>query len=154
MANAIKIETLDSSLAVQGTLNFARYEAAAGSASGRFRISEQVSQNGQPTIFLLMNNTNPYKIIPVTFRIHGASTIGKLVTIRDHLIAAAGNLVRLYPKLVSDASLFYDCFVDPASIPEESFFSGENMADERITLEFREVDKTAQSIVLGDVIIE
>ena len=154
MANAIRFDTLDADLAVQGTLYFERKEAAAGSAVGRYSINEQVAQNGAPTMFLLMDNTNPYRTVPIQIRIAGATTLGKLLTLRDHLIAAGGNLLRMYPKLQSDTSLFYDGYIDPASIPEESFFSGENAADTIVSLEFRETTKDGQSVVLDDIIVE
>lgn len=153
MSNAIRIDTLNSSLAIQGTLHFARYEATETDAAPIFKSTVQTAQNGQPTFLLLMDTTNPYSRIPVTFRIHGDSTLGKLRTIRNHLLSGGGNLLRLYPKYVDDQSLFYDCIVDPGSIPDQSVFSGEDRAGQTVTLEFVEITKDGQSIVIDDAII-
>lgn len=153
MANAIKIQTLDSdNSTILGTLFFERKEAAAGQAMPRVRTAEQVAQNGQPTFLILQNSVIPYRIVNVQFRIHGISTLGKLLTIRDHLLSA--RLVRVFPKWQSDQSVFYDCFADPASIPEQHFFSGEDRGGEILNLEFREGTLDNQVVAEFDVVVE
>lgn len=153
MAKSIRIDTMDSSLAVQGTMYFERYEATETDANPIFKSTVQTAQNGQPTFLMLMDTTNPFSRISVTFRIHGDSTLGKLRTIRNHLMSGGGNVLRLYPKHYDDPSLYYDCVVDPGSIPDQSIFSGENRGGQSVTLEFIEITKDGQNIVIDDAII-
>jgi len=150
MPTAVRIQTLDSASQPVANVNFERYEIENTRVLPVDDESfEQESQSGDPTLFLLKD---PWHVINIRVRIHGASTEAKLTVIRNFI--RAGGIVRVFPKYFSgDIDDFYDCYIRPESIPINSLFSGESRANEIVSLVFRETDQASQYIVSEDIVI-
>jgi hypothetical protein len=148
MAVGVRFEQLDSSLQpTGGSVEFNKNEVADAGIVPSITVAQQTAQNGKPTFFIKEGN-NPYRTVNITIFVLGDSTLGKLRTIRDHILTS--NLIRVYPKYAEDTSLFLDGFVNP-NLLDESLFSGESKMGETVNLSFTEADKSNQVGVEQDL---
>lgn len=153
VGTAVRIQTLDSDGNALGTLDFLRYEIANVDVqpSAAVRGVEQVAQGGAPTLLLRQDGAaTVYQEVLVQVRIHGATTTGKLLTIRSHILN--GGTVRVFPRWVDDQSLFFDCYIQPQIITH-ALFSGEARGGDIKNLVFKETDMTSQVVATSDVIV-
>jgi len=136
MATAMRIVTLNGALEPQATFNFENYEVAEGDILPEIDYTVQRAQNGQPTVILKTAVDSVYRNGEIRLRVHGATTLAKLYSIRNHLLQ--GLLVRLYPIYEDDDSDYLIGFLDMRAFREQNVFSGYDAGNDFIRLNFYE----------------
>lgn len=101
-------------------------------------FSIQYSQYGKPTKFLLDDN---YKKLSIQFILNRSGTLQKLKNIRDWI--SNGGRLLVYPAFKEQPDLYYDCIIEPGSIPDHIFLKGYAKAREVLTVKFLEFQKNA-----------
>lgn len=141
MATAMRIQTLDGALEPQATFDFENYEVAEGDILPEIDYTVQRAQNGQPTVILKTAADSLYRNGEIRLRVHGPTTLAKLYSIRNHLLG--GLLIRIYPKYIDAPSIYFIGFLDMRSFLEQSAFSGLDMGNNFIRLNFYESELQA-----------
>lgn len=118
--------------------DFYEDEAEMAEAPDGQKYAVQRSQDGAPTLFLLDEN---YKTVAIRFRLNRRGTLQKLKNLRDW--KSDGGRLLVYPAMQSDTSLYYDCVLEPGSIPDGLFRRGWQAAGETLTVRFLEFQKNA-----------
>lgn len=98
----------------------------------------QRSQSQAPTLTLIGDN---YKTFSITFILARRGTLEKLKTLRDW--TADGGRLLVYPKFQADPDIYYDCLLQPGSIPDQMIFKGWDHAKDTINVTFVEFQKNA-----------
>lgn len=98
----------------------------------------QKAQMGNPTIKRLGSR---YDKVVIEFINEHADTLQKLKNIRDW--TADGGRLLVYPVMRADSDIYYDCLLQPNSIPDRIGFKGFDKARDRITVTFLEFQKEA-----------
>lgn len=145
---AARIQTLDGDLLPVDTYDFATNEIMRLEALAQQELFLPARQNGQPELIVKSDWREIYRSGEIHFRIHSTSTLSKLLEIRNYLLG--GGMVRIFPKWIGDASVFYDGMLDIAALPEQFFFSGLDCAGKELRVAFLELDLSNQAVVVDD----
>jgi hypothetical protein len=147
MSIAIKMEKYDADLNAQGEINFERHEIMQTITEPNLDTNIIYSQKGKPTLFIISDD---YTLINITVRVHGTETESKLIQLKNFI--QSGGFVRVYPKYFQDPAIWFDCIVDPKSIPASVNFAGESMAGKTVILNMIEYTQENQYVIEDDEI--
>jgi len=151
MATAVRISFLDSGGSPTANLDFSQQEITNVDVRPLVASVQKRTQKGNTVIFMQgATGSNPFHSVNVDFRIHGNGTVGKLITLRTHLIN--GGTVRVHPVWQDDDTIYYDCNADP-DIIAGSFFSGYNKGGDRESITFFETNQSSKVTVSGEIIV-
>lgn len=151
MATAVRISFLDSGGSPTSNLDFSQQEITNVDVQALLSSVRKRTQKGNTVTFMQgASGSNPYHSVKVDFRLHGNGTVGKLITLRTHLVK--GGTVRVHPVWQDDDTIYYDCNADPGIIAG-SYFSGYNKGGDRETITFFETDQSSKVTVSGDIIV-
>lgn len=147
--NAVKIQILNSSLVPTGNeIVFLEQEALQTQPVPAQTHLVRRAQSGKPKGYLV---GDAWHEITLNVRIHSEETIAKLTTLRNN--AKTGSLMRIYPMLVDDNTLFFDCFISP-EIPLNWLMAGRMVVGDTFEILFIEATKDAQGYVGEDIYAE
>jgi len=156
MGVAVRIQKLDSDSSPISNIDFQRYEVAKLRVISKQKSIVQNAQNGDPTLTVMGDE---WAIIEIEIRNYGKSTTDKFTEMRNFI--NTGGILRVYPKYYQEvivdegsATVYYDCFIKPGTLPIEQLFSGEYKAGDKIKLKFYETDQDSQYVVSEDIVIE
>jgi hypothetical protein len=147
--NAVRIQVLNSSLVPTGNeIVFIEQEVLQTQPAPVQTHIVRRSQSGKPKGYLV---GDAWHEITLNIRIHSADTISKLTTLRNN--AKNASLLRIYPMLVDDETLFFDCFISP-EIPIYWLMAGRMVVNDTFEILFIEATKDAQGYVGEDIYAE
>lgn len=149
MATAVRLTKLDSDGNPVTNINFDAFEIMNTEVAPVIETVTQRSQKGAPTLFIIADE---YAEIEIEFLIYGTATETKLTELRNFILA--NGIVRVYPKYRSDPSTYWDCFVDPETIPVQFGFSGYSRGNKKVKIKFIETDQSSQYVVSEEITLE
>jgi len=134
--NCLKIQIIESSTGdVINTLNFNQTECPQIQDQDEIETIIQRSQTGKPTLFI---NSEEWQILQLNIKLKYLETLNKLTHIYN--AAKTGHYFRIYPYLLLDEMLYFNCLMKPIQWHREMTTFGRQKAGDVIRLEFLEKD--------------
>ena len=134
--NCVKINIIDSDDgSILKTINFNQAECPNIQDQDQVETIIQRSQSGKPTLFI---TGDEWQVLQLNIRLKFLETLSKLIHIYN--AAKAGHYFQVYPHLLLDQDLYFNCFMTPAQWAREMTAFGRQKAGDIIKLEFLEKD--------------